>query len=268
MNTISDPFVSSPWFERHAPRKYPRLRLFCFAFAGGTAALYRRFHEFMPHDVDVCAVQLPGHGRRAHETPYDRLDLLLEALREAFEPYLDRPFALFGHSMGALIAYEFARVLRRHDGPRPLLLGVAGRSAPRPGLSGRALHQLPSPDLFAELRALNGTPGAALESEALMEFAEPLLRADFKLVETWEHICEPPLRVPIVAFAGTRDPAAPAAGVDHWRAETSRSFKSYMIPGDHFFIQSSQELVASILGAALTPAELRMSTSPARVSAD
>ena len=268
MNIISDSFVSSPWLERHAPRKAPRLRLFCFAFAGGNATMYRRFHEFMPNDVDVCCVQLPGHGRRAHETPYDRLDLLIDALREALEPQLDRPFALFGHSMGALVAYELARALRRHDGPRPLLLGVAGRSAPRPGLSGRALHRMPSRDLFAELRALNGTPSTALESEALMEFAEPLLRADFKLVETWEHLPEAPLRVPIVAFAGTRDPAAPASDIDRWRNETSRSFKSYVIPGDHFFIQSSQELVASILGAALNPAELRVSTSSSSMSAE
>jgi surfactin synthase thioesterase subunit len=124
-------YTTGPWVRRFTPRPKARLRLFCFPYAGGGASLYRGWSKALPLEVEVCSIQLPGREDRLREAPITSISLLVQALSYAIRPYLDRPFAFWGHSMGALIAFELARQLRREVMPEPGHLFVSGRGAPQ-----------------------------------------------------------------------------------------------------------------------------------------
>jgi medium-chain acyl-[acyl-carrier-protein] hydrolase len=165
---------------------------------------------------------------------------LIKTLAEALRPQLDRPFAFFGHSLGALVAFELARRLERDGGPVPVRLLVSGCAAPQVPRDGRPLHVLPEAEFRSELRGLNGTPAAVLENEELMELLLPTLRADFALCETYTFIPGPPLTCPINAWGGLNDDAVSRQSLDAWQEQTTGSFRLHLLPGDHFFLHTSR----------------------------
>jgi len=167
---------------------------------------------------------------------------LVEALAGAL-PLADLPFAFFGHSLGALVAYELARALRRRGGPEPLALLLSGRRGPRRPPREEPIHALPEPQFLARLRELNGTPEEVLGHGELMQLLFPLLRADFALHETWEHRPEEPLAIGVSAFGGLADPDVSREDLEDWRGETRGRFRLRMLPGDHFFLHSAAALV-------------------------
>ena len=120
---------ASRWVWSPRPNPGARLRLFCYPYAGGRAAVYRRWPESLPASIEVCAIEPPGHGTRLSETPFTRLSPLVEALAAALDPYLDRPFAFFGHSLGSLVSFELAGGLAAGrtlmDGLRLMVLAVS-----------------------------------------------------------------------------------------------------------------------------------------------
>jgi medium-chain acyl-[acyl-carrier-protein] hydrolase len=193
--------------------------------------------------VEVCAVQLPGRDTRYREPAYDRLPPLVSALADALRPYCDRPFALFGHSMGALVAFELARELRRRDEQAPERLAVSGRCAPHLPPRHGPLHTLPEGEFRAELRRMGGTPAAVLDNDEFMGVFLPTLRADFTAHGTYVYTEEPPLDCPILALGGLRDHLAPVTDLDAWRQHTRSAFELRSLPGDHFFVQSQRLLV-------------------------
>src|ERR1051325_10798789 len=202
--------ASDPWITIAGPNPQAGMRLFCFPYAGGSSLIYRQWHESLPYDVEVCLVQLTGRGSRLMETPYKRVGPLVEAVAGAIQPLLDRPFAFFGHSMGAIICFELARHLRRQrPDTQPAYLFVSGRRAPQFPDTDRVTYDLPEPELIAELRRLHGTPQEVLEHPELMRLMLPLLRADFELVQTYEYTPEPPLGCPIAVFGGLQDYEVP-----------------------------------------------------------
>jgi medium-chain acyl-[acyl-carrier-protein] hydrolase len=198
-------------------------------------------------EVEVCAVQLPGRDRRLREPPYTNVTDLVEAAAEALVPLMQKPFALFGHSMGALISFELARFLRRHSHPLPSWLFVSGRRAPHIPDESPSLFDLPEAELIEELKKLNGTPKEVLENPELMQLVLPLLRADFSLCRTHEYLDEPPLDCPITALGGVDDQEVLPENVEAWRQHTKGSFYFRMLPGDHFFIHTSRESILRIL---------------------
>jgi medium-chain acyl-[acyl-carrier-protein] hydrolase len=260
--------ATTPWLEIAHPLRAPRLRLFCFPYAGGSAALYQRWPAAFAPDVEVCAVQLPGRGPRLHEPALRHLNQVLDALEVELDPYLNRPFALFGHSMGALTAFELARRLRARGGPQPLALIVSGRSAPQFVSSRAPLHGLPDEQLWAELRKLNGTPDTVLRNRGLMEMLGPTLRADFALCETWSHLPEAPLAVPLLALGGLEDATVSPAALEGWRSHITRAFSQRLLPGDHFFLQSAESQVVGLVARALRPDELRRSRQHQAIAND
>lgn len=143
-----------------------RIRLFCFPFAGAGSLIFHAWPDHLPAEVEVCPVQLPGRGTRLKEPPFTRLPPLVEALAQALIPLLDKPFAFFGHSLGALISFELARRIRRESGLLPVRLFVSACDAPEIPHRGRAVHDLPKAELLTELRRLNGTPGELLDRRA------------------------------------------------------------------------------------------------------
>lgn len=224
------------WLARPRPRPLGRLQLVCFSSAGGSASAYRAWPDELPAPIDVCAVQLPGRDNRLAERPFSRLPDLIKALADALEPKLCAPFVFFGHSMGALVAFELTRELRSRGGPQPLQLFVSACRAPQLPDRGQPLHLLPEPELLDELRRLDGTPGQVFENPELRSLVLPTLRADFAVCETYVHEPDEPLAIPISAFGGAADNEVSREQLEGWRAQTSASFRLRIFAGKHFYL--------------------------------
>jgi medium-chain acyl-[acyl-carrier-protein] hydrolase len=239
------------WVSVPQPLDQARIRLFCFPYAGGSSLIYRKWPEELPNEVEVLLLQLPGRGSRLHEPPFTQLDALVQAIGESILPYLNKPFAFFGHSMGALISFELARYLRRVEGPTPAQLFLSGRTGPQILDADPPTYDLPEDEFLEELRRLNGTPLEVLEHPELMKLMIPLLRADFSVCQTHAHKVEPPLSCPITAFGGLKDHEIPRESLEAWREHTAAEFKLRMLPGDHFFLNSDQPQLLRIVAQEL-----------------
>ncbi|MFY9622117.1 MAG: thioesterase II family protein [Pyrinomonadaceae bacterium] len=230
----------TPWISRQQPNPNASMRLFCFPYAGGGASIYRDWHKSFPPTIEVCPVQLPGRGERLGEPPFTQIKALVDATAEALFPFFDKPFAFFGHSMGALLGYELAHLLLKEKAAAPLKLFVSGHSAPHLRNREMITYDLPEDEFIAELRRLKGTPKQVLEHPELMTLMIPLLRADFEICETYRSASEARLDCPITAFGGTDDTEVPQKKIEGWREHTSGPFLLHMLTGDHFFIHTSQ----------------------------
>ncbi len=233
--------TTNSWITRPKPNPKARLRLFCFPFAGGAASSFRTWPDQLTPDIEVCPVELPGRGKRLREPLVTGILPLIETLTPALLPYLDIPFAFFGHSLGTIISFELARQLRREKAPSPRHLFISGRRAPQVPPRKRPLHNLPKSELIEELRQYNGTPEAVLANQDLMELFLPILRADFGINENYTYTSEPPLNWPISVFGGLEDTDANSDELNAWRDQTSSTFTIDMFPGGHFFINNKKE---------------------------
>lgn len=186
-----------------------------------------------------------------NEVPFTQLVPLVEAIVQSLLPYLDKPFAFFGHSMGGLTSFEVARFLRCAYARSPVHLFVSGRRAPQIPNSGALIHTLPDAEFLEELRHLNGTPEAVLANEELMQLLLPTLRADFAVLETYTYQPESPLDYPITAFGGLQDPDVSCEMLEAWKEQTSVAFSLHMFLGDHFFIHTAQSLLLQSLNQSL-----------------
>ncbi|KAB8143140.1 thioesterase [Chloroflexia bacterium SDU3-3] len=235
----------SPWVVRYRPNPGARMRLFCFSYAGGGASVFRTWPEALPPDVELCAIQLPGRESRIGQPAFTRIGPLLAAVAAAIEPYLDRPFAFYGHSMGALVSFELARQLRRASGRLPLQLYLAAYRAPHLPNPNFKIYHLPSEVFKVVLRA-EGTAEMILQNEELMKVMLPTLRADFELCDTYEHRTEPPLECPLAIFGGLDDVRISTADLEEWPRHAGAGCSLTMLPGGHFFLHSAQ---AQLCGA-------------------
>jgi medium-chain acyl-[acyl-carrier-protein] hydrolase len=231
--------------------KPARLRLFCFAYSGAGASIFRTWsHELAP-DIDLYAIQLPGRERRLKEPLITDFRDLINQLLPALSPYLDRPFAFYGHSLGALIAFELARQLSPKQQQYCRHLFVASRQAPhQPGRQPN-IYQLPDTALIAELKTLGGTPTAILEEPSLLHLFLPILRADLQLNETYIDIVKIDqnfkLAIPVTALGGDTDPKVSRTDLATWKSLTNQVFEIKIFPGDHFFLRSQQAALLALL---------------------
>jgi medium-chain acyl-[acyl-carrier-protein] hydrolase len=230
-------------------------RLFCFPYAGAGALAYRPWIAPLSPAVSVCPIRLPGRETRINEEPLDSIAALVKALEAAITPYLDRPFAFFGHSMGGAIAFELARSLRRHGRTLPTALYVSAARAPQ-----FRLNWTPPPppndlELLEQLRDLDGVPSEVLENSRVIQYAFPVLRADTALFRNYVYVPEPPLPIPIFAYGGRSDPNVSPEHLEAWREQTTFAFVRREFEGGHFFIHSaSEEFLWALLKDASLPA--------------
>jgi medium-chain acyl-[acyl-carrier-protein] hydrolase len=203
--------------------------------------------------VEVCAVQLPGRENRLLEPPFTRLEPLVEALAGALLPYLDRPYALFGHSMGGLLGFELIRRLRRLGAPTPQRFFVSACRAPQLPRRARPIHDLPDDELVESLRAFRGTPTRVLQDRELMQLVLPALRADFGVLETYAYTAEARLECPLEVFGGLQDETVPLPELAGWSDQAGREYSQRMLPGHHFFLHEGEgrRILLRAIGASL-----------------
>lgn len=256
-----DPLLPHPssdgWIIRYRKNEDAPLRLFCFSYAGGGASVFRPWADALPASVEVCCIQLPGRETRLGEPAYTRLAHLVEALAEAITPYLDRPFAFFGHSMGALVSFELARQLRRTHDKHPIRLCLGAFRAPQLANPNIKIYHLPSEVFKVVLRA-DGIPEKVLQHEELMQAMLPIIRADYELCDTYQYKEEPPLDCPFSIFGGLDDVRINTADLEAWSIHSSVSTSLTMLPGPHLFVHSAQDLLIAKISEAL---ELQMDFS-------
>lgn len=208
----------------------------------------------------VRPLQYPGRESRFREPALQSIDALAEGALAALRPHCQRadgsglPFAFYGHSLGALLAYAIAQRQAAEGGPLPQALFVSGARAPHSALPGRPLYALPEPALLERLAEMGGTPPRVLREPALMQLFLPLLRADFTAADTYQRpASDPALPCPIIAFEGADDDQVEGAKIAAWRERTSARFEHLRLPGGHFFIHSARDALLDALGQRLLP---------------
>jgi medium-chain acyl-[acyl-carrier-protein] hydrolase len=243
---------SRSWFHVPRPVARPRVRLFCFAHAGGSAATFHRWPASLDEDVEVLGTELPGRGSRLREPVYRRMSELVAALVAAVEPRLDVPYALFGHSLGAAVAFELVRALRRAGAPLPAHLVVSARSAPQLPRTLPPLHGLPQAEFFRALSARYGVANGALGNAEMAALLYPPLQADMEIFETWAYQAEAPLATLITACVGSRDPTVTRDGIEAWREQTSAGITCHLLDGDHFYLLADPRPLLGIVRSRLS----------------
>jgi medium-chain acyl-[acyl-carrier-protein] hydrolase len=236
------------------------LRLFCFPYAGGSASIYKTWGNLLAGVAEVYPIHLPGRGKRIGEPPYYSVSALIEDLLPSMLTFLDRPFCFFGHSMGAAIAFDLARVLEQNHGLNAAHLFVSAKCPPHLSRTEPFTYDQPDDEFLANLKSLNGTPTELLDDQEVMRMLLPLLRADFQLVQSYQYCGDAPLSCPITVFGGLRDGKVPVDDLKRWRELTQGSCHISMLAGDHFFIDQCRNELISSLARILYPLRLRKSS--------
>ncbi|MDH2423777.1 alpha/beta fold hydrolase [Sphaerisporangium sp. TRM90804] len=236
------------WIRRPPRGAQPKAQLVCFHYAGGGTSAFQRWTGKIPDWVDLRFVQLPGRENRFREPPFRTMPPLVRALADELATVLAPPFLLFGHSMGARVAFALTHELTARGLPLPELLVVSGTPAPSV-TDWKHAHHLPEKELIQHLIDLGGVPPEVLDSPELLELMLPVIRCDLELSETSRLTYPKPLPgVPVLAIAGEEDVIAPPEKVQPWGKETSGPFEFVVLPGNHFFLHNMlDETLAPIL---------------------
>lgn len=226
------------------------VRLYCLPHAGGSASGYRPWLERID-GVAVCPLQPPGRDTRLREVPHHRMGPLVGEITDVLLSQDSLPYALYGHSLGALVGFEVLREIRRRGGPAPVHFFASGCPSPDYRESGEQVSEMTDAQVVELLRALGGTPDWALADETVQAMILPPFRADFAVKETYEYQSEPPLATPITVLAGSDDPRAGLETMAGWRSQTTGAYRTYTLTGGHFAVLERPELTGRIVADAL-----------------
>lgn len=247
---------STPWLHCRPTMETPRIRLFCFPHAGGGATVYYPWTRFLPPFVQICPIALPGRENRLSEPAIDDFFSLVASVSRHLQPWLDLPFVVFGHSMGALLAFEWVRELRHSHSPMPRWLFLSGRCAPQTEAPSVPLRHKPDDEFLSELNhRYRGIPDEILNTPELLEFYLPILRADIGVIESYHYQIDEPLDLPITMFAGADDKSISWNEIQDWRLLTRGRFETQFLPGGHFYphgplLQAISKAILAVSAAA------------------
>jgi len=237
----------SPWFSVLRRGSVPAaVRLYCFPYAGAGHTVFQHWRERLPDEIELALIKLPGRGARFGEPQAASLDELAEALASAIAEAGPQPFALFGHSMGALLAFETARALQQR-GLAPSTLLVSARTAPVAHGWRERVSDLSNDAFLDVIRDMGGLPQEVLENPEWLDLFLPIIRADFALCENYRYRLATPLDCPIEVLAGIADASVPLKLLDGWAGETRASCRTQVFPGGHFYLfEQEAELLAQL----------------------
>lgn len=234
------------------------MRLVCFPHAGGSASFFFPMVRPLAPTVEVIAVQYPGRQDRRHEPNIDNIPELAERSFAALRPFADKPLALFGHSMGAVLAYEVALRMREAGLPWPVRLFASGRRAPSRYRDER-VHLQPEQQIIAELQLLSGTNASILADPEILEMIMPAVRSDYRAIETYRHTPDRRLDRPITVLTGDADPRVSMEEAKAWAEHSDGPIDLHVLPGGHFFLVDQSEQVIALLRKELS----RVAAGPA-----
>jgi medium-chain acyl-[acyl-carrier-protein] hydrolase len=238
--------MTDPWFVKLNPTVEAPVRLLCFPSSGGGSNMYRQWGGKLDN-VEIFSAQLPGRERRLREQPLDNIHVLVRELLPAAASLSNKPIILFGHSMGALVAYELACAMEKRNGNFPGTLLVSAFRTPERINRNKKLHPLEYQDFIDELKNYGGTPDEIINHRETMELLVPAIRADFKIHETYVFQGEHKLSMPIISFSGDRDAVVPGSHMIGWNNHTHREHSHHIIEGGHFFIHDNQTKFLAII---------------------
>ena len=245
--------MSDNWLQRR-PNGQAALRLFCFPSSGAGASLFQIWQRHVPREIEVVGIQLPGREIRFNEEPYVDMLSLARKLVEVLSPYMDLPFAFYGHSMGSILSFEIVRELRRRGLPGPTHLFVGAYRAPQIPRDEKQIHRLGDKEMLAEVsRRYQSLPDEILESSELAELFLVPLRADVTMLETWRFTEDTPLDCPLTVFGGLQDGSVTRDQLLAWREHTTSEFNLSMLPGGHLFVRESYQLLLKAITNILAP---------------
>lgn len=237
--------TSDPWVVTDAIYHQNKLSLICLHHAGGDANIFQPWLEFLPSWIRLVAINLPGRSTLFTQQPYTDLNQLLPDLAARIKPWMNNNYVLFGHSLGALLAFELARCGNIYHYQQPKHLFLAGRESPRLP-EDKMDHLLPDEEFIQVLRDKEGTPEEILKNHELMQLLLPIIRADFQVAETYRYQSENLLNCPISVFSGTEEEPSDDEFIA-WKDETTGDFEFKRLPGGHFFVQTQFKFIIDLI---------------------
>jgi len=229
-----------------------KITLYCLPFAGGNAFVYRDLQQYLPSFIVLEALELPGRGKKINQPLITQIDCLVDGVfMEIADDLNKQPFAIFGHSLGALLGYLLTQRINQAGSVLPLNLFCSGRQAPSIRQRTRLKHRLPKRQFREYLNHLGGIPKEVWEHEELLEFFEPIIRADFQAIETYEYSSMLPVDIPITILYGQNDPEMSYQDLMPWQQETKRPLTIEVFTGGHFFIYDHLAKIARLLSTTL-----------------
>ncbi len=248
------------WVIRTKVVESPRMRLFCLPYFGGGASIFTSWHEYLPGDIEVCAIQMPGREERGDERPYDDINELVAKIAEVIEPLLTTPVAFYSHSSGAGITFELARYLRREHDVIPTAFMVGGWRAPHLDSPFEILDSISDEEVYLEknivkikdhMRTLD-VPDSVIDNEEVFNEMLPSLRADILLGKRYTYYEEAKFECPVIAFAGSDDTVFTEQQVRAWEDQAGGEFKFVTVQGGHLFCRDNKEGLLELMSAELS----------------
>lgn len=233
---MEDKFKDSWFFPTRQMNPKAQLVLFLFHYSGGSASQFRHWSKDLNDIINPIGIQLPGRENRFKDPLFFHSREVVEELIKVFPKNFDKSFILFGHSMGATLAFEFARMLEKNNYSGLHHLIVSGRGAPHVPSGNKKLYNLSKEEFVQELLKYNGLPEMVLESDELLDLFIPTIQADFSISDNYQYFPTPPLSCPITAFGGIDDPYVSEDKIRAWQQHTTSHFNIHMFDGDHFFL--------------------------------
>lgn len=236
----------NPWFIFAQNNTNAEVRVFCFPYSGSGATTFNNYIKELSEKTEVITLELPGHGNRLLEKPFTDLNNLINTIYKEIKPYLDKKFVFLGYSLGALLAFELTRKLRRENQPLPKKLFLCAYRAPQIAKFS-ALYKSEDEVLLSEIRRLGGTPDAISQNPEMMKLVLPIFRADLEILEKYQYLPEEPLETPLCVFGGQTDKDFPSSELKMWQEQTKEKFQFHLIEGNHFFLHTHQKDFFKIL---------------------